>query len=211
MITEKFKGDELELQFEAAGSLATNACSSSLDDFFNGCYSAGDFLLMLYDEGRMPFTSRVPRDSFVAFIQQAIPNFPFTGTFEAYLLTIQAVFGQGSGVLFDVTGPGKLEIMVNAAAEIEFDWVAIELLDGVYTESNVVDHSDDQIVFSAIAGVDNESKLKQLLSELIPAGIFPDVIFQSFTISDFIADYDGNEFNVVDHLGNQIVFFEIGD
>ncbi len=205
MITQKFKGDDLELRMEAAASPAFDLCSVALDEFLADGYLASPFLLMLYDEGRMPFSDRVPRDSFVEFFKEALERFPFTGTFEAYIFIIQAIFGSGSGILFDVPAPGKIEMLVNASSSLEFQFIAKEFIDGEYVESLIVDSDDNLLQFSGISGIDSEYELKQLLAELIPAGIFPDITLAFFSLFNFIDDDDNS---IVDDSGNQIVFIE---
>ena len=101
-MTQAFKGDAVEQQFQNAGRSPFDACTVSKDDFFQDGYTSADFLLMLYDAGRMPFSARVPRDAFVRFIRQAIPNFNFTGTFESYLFILNSIFGEAVEVLFNL-------------------------------------------------------------------------------------------------------------
>lgn len=207
-MTQYFKGDTKELQIEAAGKKAFDVCSTALNAYFDGCYSANDFLLMLYDNGRMPFSQRVSRGDFVTFINRAIPNFPITGTFESYILLLSAIFGGESDIQFDVTDPGKLSILVNASAAINSEAIVKEFQDNDYVESNLVTSDFDQIVYQTIAGIDSEDKLKKLLSELIPVGIVADITLDFFVLSYFVADEGGDLIPVVDHLNNQIVFFE---
>lgn len=210
-MTQKFKGDELELKMEAAAERAFDLCSLALDAYFEGCYEASDFLLALYDQGRMPFSDRVPRDSFVAFIQQHIPNAQFTGTFEAYIFIIRSIFGGLSDILFDVPAPGKLEILVNAADVIEFDWQGREFNAGAFNFFDMVTSDGETFQFRGIAGIDSQAELSQLLAELIPGGITPDITLTFFLLSYFVAeDGDGNLDSIIDHLGNQVVFFELG-
>lgn len=205
MITQKFKGDATELKFEAAAKQAFDVAEIGRDDYFANGYDSSPFLLMLYDEGRMPFSDRVGRDSFVAFYREALANFPFTGSFESYIFILQAIFGEGSGVDFDVPAAGKLEILVNAAASIESEFVAPQVEDGEVVEYNMVDHLGNQLTFAGISGIDSEYELELLLSELIPAGIFPSITLAFFALYNFV-DHDENL--IVDHLGNQIVFIE---
>jgi hypothetical protein len=209
VITQKFKGDATELKVEASASPAFDLASLSKDQFLESGFTAAPFLLMLYDEGRMPFSDRIPRDSFVEFIQEALSRFPFTGTFDSYLFILEKVFGEGSGVLFDVPAAGKLEILVNAASSILSDLVAVELSSGQYVTSELVNEDLALLQVSGISGIDSEYKLTQLLAELIPAGIFPDVTLAFYSIYDFIAEY-GGEHSMIDDLFNQIVFFEEG-
>lgn len=209
-MTQKFKGDAKELKMEAAGQPALDLCSNALDDFYDGCYSAADFLLALYDEGRMPFSDRVPRDAFVDFIGEAIPNFPFTGAFEAYIFMLRAIFGAGTEMQFDVPAPGKLEIIVNAAAAKEFNWIGREWAAGAFEEFGLVTSDGAELEFVSVPGIDTPEELSQLLAELIPAGIWPDITLTFFELSDFTAeDPAGSFYSVITHTGDTIVFFEL--
>lgn len=208
-MTQKFKGDSTETLFEEAGRGALDTCSAALSEYYAGAYTAGEFLLMLYDAGRMPFSDRVPRDSFLLFIKQAIPNFPFTGTFDSYLFILEAIFGAGTDVLFELTDPGKIGITVNAADTVLFEFIGREFVDGAYVNFELIDDSGDAFVFTGISGIDSQAELEQLLAELIPVGIVADITLTYFDVSPFIAEYEPDEFySVVDHLDNQLVFFE---
>ena len=190
---------------EAVAEPILSLASQSKDQMFSEGGSATPYLLMLYDEGRMPFSDRVPRDSFAAFVREAIDRFPFTGTFESYIFILEKIFGTGSGVLFDIPAPGKLEMLVNAAASLEFDLVAREFIDGAYVISNLVDHDDNLLQARGLSGIDSEYELQTLLAELIPLGIFPDITLAFFALYNFV---DHEDSSIVDHLGNQIVFIE---
>lgn len=205
MIPQYFKGDADELKFDAAGKRAFDASGAALDAFYADGYSANPFLLMLYDEGRMPFADRVPRDSFVEFFKEALERFPFTGTFEAYIFILEAIFGAGSGVLFEVPAAGKLNIAVNAATSLEFAWQTAEFVDGALVVSDMVDHIGNSIVFGGVAGIDSEYELELLLAEIIPAGIYAEVTLAFFALYNFVDDDDNS---IIDHSGNQIVFIE---
>lgn len=205
MIPQYFKGDDIEMRMDAAGKPAFDITNAALDAFFADQGNATPFLLMLYDSGRMPFSDRVPRDSFPAFFREALARFPFTGTFEAYIFILEAIFGQGSGVLFEVPAPGKLEISVNAASSLEFGWQAFEQDGDSQVISDMTDHLGNFITFAGVSGIDSEYELKMLLSEIIPAGIYAEVVLAFFALFNFVDD--GNN-AIVDHLGNQIVFIE---
>lgn len=205
MEAQKFKGDDLELQMEAVATPVLSRCSASLDDFMENGYTAADFLLMLYDQSRAPFRDRVPRDSFVEFMRAVIPLLPVTGTFEFYIFIVNAIFGQGSGVLFTVPAAGKLQMLVNAASTLVFDAVAREFTDGEFVVSELETSDGDTLAFVGLSGIDSEYELEQLLAELIPAGIFTEITLAFYAIYGFIAS-DGD--SIVDHLNNQIVFFE---
>jgi hypothetical protein len=210
MQTQKFKGDAVELQMEAAAAPAFDICSAALDDFYTLGYDSAPFLLMLYDQARAPYSDRVPRDSFVSFIKEALIRFPFTGTFETYIFIIRAIFGEDSGILFDVPAPGKMSMLVSANASIGFDFIGRELTDGVYQTFSLVNGDGDTLLFTGISGIDNEYELNLLLSELIPAGIYPEVSLAFFLLSEFLDHQPSGDYVVIDHLGNTIVFFETG-
>lgn len=213
-MTQNFKGDAQELRFEAAGIPAFEACSASLDAYEAGAYDSAEFLLMLYDEGRMPFSDRVSRAAFVSFYREALRNFPVTGTFEAYIFILKAIFGATTEILFSVPAAGKLEILVDAAANISFGFVAWSYVDGQYQYDQIVTAANEPIQFSSLSGIESEAELKALLAEIIPAGIWPDITLGIFEVSHFVAEGTGGDLDlssVVDHLGNNIVFFELGE
>jgi hypothetical protein len=205
-----FKGDAQELKYDAAGKPAFDACEAALDQFFESGYTASDFLLMLYDSGRMPFSARVPREAFVDFIRQAIPNFPFTGTFPAYLFILEAIFGEGTEVLFDVPDPGKLDILISTPAITDIEWIGREFVDGAYEEFSFITDDLFELQFRGISGIDSSAELEQLLSELKPLGIYTTFTLQFFELYFFVAEEAGDFDSMLDHEGNQIVFIEIG-
>jgi hypothetical protein len=206
-MTQYFKGDETEIKMHDAAAPAFDLCDAALEAFYSGAYTANDFLLSLYDQGRMPFSARVPRAAFVDFYKQALVNFPVTGTFEAYIFIIRSIFGETTEIQFEVPAAGKLNILVDAAASTEFGWQVKEYSGGEYVYSDMVTLDDQELQFRGISGIENEAQLNALLSELIPAGIFPTVTFQVFDISNFV-DFDGE--SILDYLDNEIVFFETG-
>lgn len=208
-MTQNFKGDAFELQMYTAGRQPFDACSITKDDYFEQCYDASDFLLMLYDEGRMPFSQRVPREAFVSFIREAIPNFPFTGTFESYLFILRSIFGSTVEVLFTVAGPGQLEIEVDAGGStVSFDWVAKRFVDDGFVFDNVVTHDGEQIVLDSIVGIESEGQLIALFGELIPAGIFTEITLNFFELSQWITLGLGTDYTMVAYNGDEIVFYE---
>jgi hypothetical protein len=207
-MTQFFKGDATELKMIEAGRPPLDNCSAALSEFYSGAYETEPFLLMLYDAGRMPFGLRVPRSSFVNFIRQAIPNARFTGTFESYLFLIKSIFGETAEMLFDVPSSGVISMVINVAGSgLEFDFIGSDS-DGEFT----VETSDgEQLILNGISGITSEAELKQLLSELVPVGIFPDITLTFFLLSQFVAEDDlGDLYTMVDHLDNEIVFYETG-
>lgn len=202
-----FKNDTLELQMYAVAEPILTVSSIAKDEFLDGAFECEAFLLMLYDEKRMPFSERVPRPAFVAFVREALKNFPFTGNFETYLFVIRSIFGPSVSVIFTVPAPGKLSIGVAALAELEFDFLASEYMGGSYDFFNVVDDDGDQIIFIGLPGIDTEYELELLFSEIIPVGIFPDISL-GFFVSFIWVDDDDN--NIVDDAMNQLVFYETG-
>lgn len=209
-MAQNFKGDATELKMQAVMNPVFDITDIALNEYFEQGFDSNAFLLLLYDERRMPFSERINRDAFIQFIKEALRNFPFTGTFESYLFILRAVFGADSDVMFTVPAPGKLEIAVDAFSEVSFDFIGREEVGGVYSEFTVATNEGDDIVFRGISGIQTEYELNLLFSEIMPAGIVP-------TISlDFVAKYfwiaeDGDGISdMVDSLGNQIIFIELG-
>lgn len=207
-MTQSFKGDLVESQIGEAGSPPFDSCSLALDEFFAGGYEATDFLLAQYDAGRMPFSDRVPRETFVAFFKEALLNFETIGSFESYLFIVKAIFGAQSDILFSIpTVAGQISMLVSASSSLEFDFQAREFVDGGADFSDMTTMDGDGIQFRGVSGIDSEAKLKALLSEIIPGGLSPHITLGFFTLSSFASSADEL---IIDHLGNQIVFFETG-
>lgn len=208
-MTQKFKGDQNELKIEEAARPAFDAVSHDLDDFFLDAHDTADFFLMLYDEGRVPFSNRVPREDFVTFIRQVLPNFIVTGTFEMYLFLIKELFGESSGVFFEVTDPGKLTIVINAANALESELVYWDFVDGAVITDELITDDGSTLVARSISGIDTEYKIKQIFSEIIPAGIVPDVSLSFFTLYDWVAEEEEDGLSdLVDEQGNNLVLYE---
>lgn len=210
MTVQNFKGDAIELKMQSVASPVFDQTSASLDDFYAGGFNCDEFLLMLYDDNRMPFSERVNRVTFVQFIKKALENFPFTGTFEAYLFVLRSIFGDLSEIDFDVPSPGKLAISVNAVSSLEFDFIAREFIAGTYEFFDVVDYAGNILTFRGIAGIDTEYELNLLFSEIIPAGITPDIALTFYTNSFWVSEESSVFYDMTDDAGNNIVFREIG-
>jgi hypothetical protein len=206
---QNFKGDATELKVRACAEPALDQIGSSLDAMYEEAADSLPFLLMLYDEGLVPFSQRISRDNWVLFIRQMFSFFPFCGSFENYIFTIKSVFGPDAFIWFDVPEAGKLEISVSGTDSL-FDAIVREYSGGAYTEFTLVDSDDDIIQFSTTAGIDNEYELKLLFSEMTPVGIFSTITLDFFVPYLLIGDEGSNEFEITDHLGNNILLFEVG-
>lgn len=206
-----FKGDPIELKMKAVADPVFDQIGRSLDDFFENGFNCAAYLLMLYDEGRVPFSNTVNRETFVDFIRVALKNFPFTGNFESYIFVLKAIFGDETEIIFDVPSPGKLSIDVLASTGAEFEFIAREFIDGVYQDSNIVDDLGNILIFRGIPGISNAYEIGLLFSELMPNGIVPDINLGFYTKSDWVAEFDdGDLYDLIDHEGNQLIFFETG-
>ncbi len=203
---QNFKdNDALELKFQAAGEAPMSICGSALDEFYANGFDSSPFLLMLYDEGRIPFSNRINRDAFVDFIKQALDKFPFTGTFDTYLFILYNIYGAESEIRFYVDAAGTLAIDVEANVNSEFQFVAREFNDGAYEFFNMTDNTGDRLIFRGVAGISTEYELNLLFAEIMPAGIAPTITLGFFEISDW-ADDEG--FYMTDDDDTGIIFVE---
>lgn len=211
-MTQNFKGDTTELKMRAVAEPLLDLTSSSLNDFYEGGFDSTPFLLAMYDDKRMPFSERIPRDAFVDFVRQAFANFPVTGTFESYLLILRSVFGEASEINFVIPTAGKLEIDIAAIANSEFQFIGREYSGGAFTFFDMIDDEGNLLTFRGVPGIDTEYKLQLLFSEIMPAGITPEIALTFYGYYFFEADAngDGTLYDMVDYNGNQIIFREIG-
>lgn len=194
---------------ELVGQGPMDATGQALDSFFDEAFDCAAFLLMLYDEGRVPFSDRVPREAFVQFLIECIANANFIGTYESYIFLINAIFGANSGVFFEVTAAGVLTMTVSATNTVESGFQTRELIDDQYVTSDIITNLGEELVFTGFPGINSEAELKQLLSEFVPAGIFQDIAMVIFSTSLFLVE-DGGEATIVDDQANDIIFFQLG-
>lgn len=201
--------DANEVKIDAVAEAVFSPTSLALDDMLAGAYNSSPFLLMLYDEGRMPYSARINREAFVAFIKEALSRFPVIGTFESYIFILKAVFGDLSEILFEVPVAGKLAIEVNAVSGLEFDFLGREYVDGAYEYFDIVTMGDeDTLTFRGLSGIDTEYELALLFSEMMPGGIVPDITLNIVDRSFFIGDDTDGEYFVIDDADDQIIFIE---
>ena len=209
-MTQNFKGDALELKMQAVANPVFDLTNAALNDFYENVFQCGAFLLMLYDDSRMPFSARIPRAAFVEFIKQALENFPVTGSFESYLFVLGAVFGSESEIVFTVPAAGKLEIDVLAISSSTFDFIGREYEDGAYTFVDMVDDLGNTLTFRGLPGIETEYELDLLFSEIMPCGITPTISLAFYSKYDFIAEEGADVYDMIDHDDNQIIFIEMG-
>lgn len=208
---KNFKGDASELKMRASAEPAFDLTGQALDQFYESGAESSAFLLMLYDEGRMPFSNRINREVFVTFIKQALANYPSTGTFEAYLFVLREVFGAESDFLFEVPAPGKLNISVNAVSDIVFGFLVREYSDGILSTFTLTTSDDEELLFRGLSGIENEHQFNLLFSEIMPAGIFPTLSLEFFSKSDFIGEDDDGIFGIITYADDSIIFVETGE
>ncbi len=202
-----FKGNADELKVIDAVSPVFDSTSESLDEMYAGASDSSAFLLMLYDENRVPYAQRIKRDSFVNFYREALSQFPVTGTFDSYLFILGSVFGFESEIFFDTPSPGTLEITLNIVNELTYDFIGrdssgeflISTQDGI-----------DTLAFRGISGFESEHDIELLFSELVPVGILPTYLINFYEYFNFVAEDDSTLYDMIDSDGNIIVFYEIG-
>lgn len=208
-MTEKFKGDVQELKFENAGKPAFDQTGVALDEFYAGGYDASPFLLMLYDEKRVPFYDRIERKVFVDFYKEALKRYGFSGSFDSYIFVLKAIFGELSDIFFEIPNPGVLNIDISSASTLDFDFIARDVSGNIF---DMIDNEGNILTFRGIAGIETAYELELLFSEIMPCGISPHISLSFFARYNFIAEDEfGDFFDMTDNLGNNIVFVEVGD
>lgn len=208
MESQKFKGDEIELRYEESARPAMEQVGISLDQFWASAFDSAPFILNLYDDKRIPFAERVKRDAFVAFYQQVLLRFPFVGSFDSYLFILSAIFGSIQDIQFDIPSPGILFVDINSASSLDFDFIGRDVDGNIF---EITDHSSNVLSFRGIAGIETSAELELLFSEIMPAGISPHISLSFYSRYNFVgADAVGGLDDIIDHLGNNIIFVETG-
>lgn len=210
VVFQDYKGDETELKYKNAGSPAYESISDALDEMMLGASTTDDFILMLYDDGRYPYSQRIKRDAFVNFIRGALNNFPFIGSFDTYIFILREIFGPDTDLIFTVPGPGELEISVNASSDIVSEFIGREVSGGGYVFFNLSDDDGNDIVFKTLAGIETEAELNLLFAEIMPAGIFPTIALDFFLKSTFYGEDTGGVFDMITSFDDNFIFIEVG-
>lgn len=170
--TQKFKGDDLELQMEATGADIMDSVEMQLDAFFEGAYEAMPLGDSIYDSGRSPLSNAIDRDIFRQSFPELFTAFTMAGTFDSYITVFQKIFGADVEIDFTVPASGKLNIDI-IAADVELsEFVARNIESNSYVYSPIITQDDDQIVFQSIKGFKTQYELEQMLYEMVPAGIY---------------------------------------
>lgn len=204
---QNYKGDANELKMQAVTNPVFDLQAVAQDDFMANGYQSTPFLLMLYDEGRAPFSDRILRDTFVSFVKEALANFPFTGTAECYLSILRSIFGESTEVRFEIPAAGKLSIDVIAVDNLFFGFQCAELDEdtGELVLFDMVDELDNNLDFRIVPGIESASELELLLSEIIPMGIFSDVTFGFYDVFTWTTSLGHT---MVDQSQNVLIFIE---
>ncbi len=172
---ETFKGDDLELQMIASGQAALSIISLELDAFTDGIYECVPLGEFLYDEDRVPLTNAIRRDIFADSFSQIFDSWKHCGTFEAYILVLQKIFGSDVIIEFTVPDPGVLQIDVESTGFQEDQFVAREIVDNAYVFYDMVTQDDDNLVFNVVKGFQTQQVLEAALFFLVPTGIYTEV------------------------------------
>lgn len=167
-----FKGEENELKIDLATEYYLQTFQDDLAAYFDEIYESTPLAEFLYDENRVPLTNAFKRDIFIRTFTQILESWKFCGTYESYLSFFRTLFGENVEVLFSNPGPGVLDIDVEAIDLVNYNFISREIIDNEYVYSNIVDDVGDQIVFTAILGIETEAELERVLFTLVPAGIY---------------------------------------
>ena len=170
--TQKFKGDEFELEMEACASPIHDDIEGQLDDFFDDAYNAMPLGDVIYESGRSPLSNAIDQDIFRQSFPEIFDAFTVAGSFDSYLTVFRKIFGDEVEVEFGIPAPGKLTIDI-LADEIELsNFVARNVENNEYVYSPMITQDGDNIVFQSIKGFKTQYELEQMLYEMVPAGIY---------------------------------------
>ena len=172
---QNFKGDESELKFISSASPLLTIIGSDLNEMHENCYDC--YLLgdAIYDAGAAPLTNAIIQTVFREAFNEIFKNFAVAGTFESYIAVFTKIFGENVEIDFTIPAEGKLFIDITADQVELSNFVARYIEDNAYIFDNVVTEIDDQIVFQTIKGFQTEAELNNMLTEMVPAGIYTEI------------------------------------
>jgi hypothetical protein len=173
---QNFKnGDILEKKFEDSAEPILSILSQSKYEFYQGCYETGPLGDLIQVSNRSPLAKAISNQIFRLAFKQVFDAFVKVGTFEAYIVVFQKIFGESVDVQFTVPDPGKLNIDIIAEDVVLSDFVTRYIEENAYLFDEIIDDEGDNIAFQTIQGFQTQYELEQMLFEMVPAGIFTEI------------------------------------
>ncbi len=175
---QNFKGDAIELKYEACAEEIITQVGMQLDDFFDGAYDAMPLGDLLHEGVRSPLSNAIRLDIFRSSFNTIYTAFTVSGSFESYLTVFRKIFGEDVDVEFNVPSPGKLQIDIIADQLEEFSFIERHIHNDAYVFEKVGYYDDDgdgDIIFQTVKGFHSQYELEQMLFEMVPAGIFTEI------------------------------------
>ena len=167
-----FKGDADEIKMYTAFETILTDLSMQKTAFFDEAFTTFVLGDLLYDTGRAPLASAIPRPIFREAFSAIFEAFLSAGSFESYLVVFRKVFGEDVEVTFTVPAPGKLNIAIVASGIIISDLLARYIASEEYVFDEIVDEDGDNVSVQTIKGFETEYELNKMLFEMVPAGIY---------------------------------------
>jgi len=129
--------DAHEARFRALAP-ALEPTSAALDAFYAGAYTAEPLGVVLHRLNRSPLTRILTEETFRKSFASIHEFFTRPGTFEFYLSLFRTISGEDVDVTFTVPAPGQLEIDIEILSALQEGFLAREIVDNEYVNSEVV-------------------------------------------------------------------------
>lgn len=172
---EFYKGDDEEKKWYNSAAPILSDLGTNLDQFFADAYESQPFGDLIYEGGFSPLTNAIKQSIFRDSFNQIFDAFARAGTFESYITVFKKIFGETVQINFEVPGPGQLNIDILAEGIELSHFVARSIVSNDYVFDNVITQTGDKIVFQTIKGFQTQYELEQMLTELIPVGIYSEI------------------------------------
>jgi hypothetical protein len=170
-----FKGDSLEIKFDAAGEVLISNIALQLDAFLADAYESQPFGDIIFADGRSPLANAISQDIYRETFNEVFSQFSVAGSFESYISVFGKIFGDSVDITFTVPGDGRLQIDIIAEGVDLNDAVARRIENNQYVLDELIDYEDDNIAFQTIKGFQSQYELEQMLFEMVPAGVFTEI------------------------------------
>jgi hypothetical protein len=169
-----FKGDSTELKVSESESQLHSFIKMGLDELFTNAYVVKALGRVIFDLNAAPLTNAIAREIFAACFPELFASFQVAGSFESYISVFKKIFGEDVDISFTIPAAGKLQIDIVAAEVEESNFVARRIDSETYVFDNVVERdTGDQIIFQTEKGFVGQYELAQMLTQLVPGGVYP--------------------------------------
>lgn len=164
--------DQLEAKVRDAQLKGYEAIDLAKQEMYDDAWYSMVFGQVLHDAKADSMAGALTREMYANSYPEIHELFTRPGTFEFYMNVFRKIWGDNVEVEFEIPSPGVLNINISATNLELQDFMAREIVAGLYVYDEVVTSDTfENIVFQGTRGIKTQQEVDVLINELHPAGI----------------------------------------